>query len=179
MCFYLFNSARRQFHGGSRASRAVPHRVTVLPTVKCHSEHDGGELPTVTARAVSSSQTKQKNRLIMLTSLLKAKHTFWFSWRSRSKVWHKMTKPSSEHWSEQRKDLYSAGDRTPVAQSVVRHYTDWATPAVILWNIYFMFLQFQRSGGAFATNVVLVFWVVRTRGQEICPLRKELGWMDA
>jgi hypothetical protein len=77
MYFYQFKSVRRQFHGGSRALRAVPYRVTVLATVKCHSEHDDSELPTtvtaeVHARAVSSSETEQKNSLIMLTPLLES-----------------------------------------------------------------------------------------------------------
>lgn len=47
MYFYPFNSIRRQFHAESRALRAVPYRVTVLATVKCHSKHDDSELPTV------------------------------------------------------------------------------------------------------------------------------------
>jgi hypothetical protein len=35
-------------------------------------------------------------------------------------------------WTQQRleeKSSASVGDRTPVVQFVVRHYTDWATPA--------------------------------------------------
>jgi hypothetical protein len=33
------------------------------------------------------------------------------------------------------KSFASARDRTPVVQSVVRHYTDWATPALVLYII--------------------------------------------
>jgi hypothetical protein len=35
--FYQFNSVRRQFHGGRRAVRPVPYRLTVLGTVTRHS----------------------------------------------------------------------------------------------------------------------------------------------
>jgi hypothetical protein len=36
-------------------------------------------------------------------------------------------------WTQRLEEKFSAsvGDRTPVVQSVVRHYTDWATPADI------------------------------------------------
>jgi hypothetical protein len=34
-------------------------------------------------------------------------------------------------WTQrlEEKSFASAGDRIPIVQSVVRHYTDWATPA--------------------------------------------------
>jgi hypothetical protein len=44
------------------------------------------------------------------------------------------------------KSFVSAADRTPIAQYVVRHYTDWATPAaikccnILKWPIRFMFM---------------------------------------
>jgi hypothetical protein len=36
-------------------------------------------------------------------------------------------------WTQGLEEKFSAsvGDRTPVAQYVVRHYTDWATPAPV------------------------------------------------
>jgi hypothetical protein len=36
-------------------------------------------------------------------------------------------------WTQtlEEKSFVSAGDRTPVIQSVVRHYTDWATPTPV------------------------------------------------
>jgi hypothetical protein len=43
--------------------------------------------------------------------------------------------PQSRVWTQglEEKSSVSVGDRTPVVQSVVRHYTDWATPAPNLW----------------------------------------------
>jgi hypothetical protein len=40
-------------------------------------------------------------------------------------------------WTQrlQEKSSASVGDRTLVVQSVVRHYTDWATPAPYSWNL--------------------------------------------
>jgi hypothetical protein len=37
-------------------------------------------------------------------------------------------------WTQRLEEKYSAsvGDRTPAVQSVVRHYTDWATPALLI-----------------------------------------------
>jgi hypothetical protein len=39
-------------------------------------------------------------------------------------------------WTQkiEEKSFASAGDRTPVVQPVVRHYTDWATPAPKGWE---------------------------------------------
>jgi hypothetical protein len=34
------------------------------------------------------------------------------------------------------KSFSSSGDRTPIVQSVVRHYTDWATPAPDQENLH-------------------------------------------
>jgi hypothetical protein len=33
-------------------------------------------------------------------------------------------------WTQQLEKKSFAGDRTPVVQSIVRQYTDWATPAL-------------------------------------------------
>jgi hypothetical protein len=42
---------------------------------------------------------------------------------------------SKQVWTQrlEEKSSASVGDRTPVVQSVVRHYTDWATPAPNLY----------------------------------------------
>jgi hypothetical protein len=39
-------------------------------------------------------------------------------------------------WTQRLEEKFfaSAGDRTPIVQSVVRHYTDWATPAPKLYE---------------------------------------------
>jgi hypothetical protein len=65
-------------------------------------------------------------------------------------------------WTQRLKEISSAsvGNRTPVVQSVVRHYTDWATPApyTSLWkkNTYEAYACLQRTVFLeyVATNIV-------------------------
>jgi hypothetical protein len=64
------------------------------------------------------------------------------------------------------KSFASFGDRTPVVQSVARHYTDWATPSPRLHVLIHTYTVATEGGGLVPASIVYTqsqaFFVQRT-----------------
>jgi hypothetical protein len=76
-----------------------------------------------------------------------------------------------QSWSGQRlEEKFSASvrDRTPIVQSVVSHYTDWATPAPFLSTIFldFSLQMLVETEGSTTSSLCVYIW----EGEETAAL---------